>query len=152
GLADGAGRQRLVALAQGGEPGAHVAGGQGGEVGDGGRAAEVTFEEGEVAPGGKAIGFQGASRGTPFLAQMDQPGVERLRARHRTGQRSAVRSTTRARKATSSAPMSAVKPSGSEEPKAKRPWRAGSQMAMRMMAMLCTSPARSPKRPSAVGS
>ena len=61
----------------------------------------------------------------------------------RTGHRSAVRSTTRARKATSSAPISAVKPASSAEPKARRPVRAGSQRAMRTMAMERISGARS---------
>jgi len=121
------------------QPGAHFAGRNRGEVRQGLGPAPVLLQKGQIAPPCKAIGLQGARRRAAFLVEVLKPLGQRLVGGHGiTGQRSAVRSTTRARKATSSDPMSGVKPSGSSEPKARTPIRAGSQMARRTMAMEAT--------------
>src|SRR5580693_7150175 len=81
--------------------------------------AAMAFKKGEVGGDAIAIGPHCARRGAPLVGQMLKPGGQSpMRAGQSTGHRSAVRSTTRARKATSSEPISSVKPSGSAEPKA----------------------------------
>src|SRR5436190_16058930 len=107
----------------------------------------MLLQEGDIASGGVAIGLQGSGRGSTFVVEIGQPGDDgrlgagRTLAVYSTGHRSAVRSTTRARKATSSEPISTVKPPGSSEPKASTACRAGDQIAMRTIATLCTASA-----------
>ena len=59
--------------------------------------AAMLFEEVDVAAAGEGIGLDGARRGAPLLGQVLKPERQRLAGGvHRTGHRSAVRSTTRA--------------------------------------------------------
>ncbi len=83
------------------------------------RFAPMAFQEGQIEPPDMAVGFQRPGRQPPLMGQMLQPGGQGFGGGQlRMGHRSAVRSTTRAIKATSSQPILGVKPSSSGEPKA----------------------------------
>jgi len=98
----------MVAAAAVGEEGADVAGAQGSKLRQRQRAAQMLFQEGDVAEAGGAIGLDGAGAGAPFVREVLQERDQRaarteiLGLAQGSGQRSAVRSTTRARKSISS--------------------------------------------------
>src|SRR5690606_39324465 len=86
----------------------------------------------QIQPADVAVGLQRARRQAALMGQMLQPGGQSVLRSHgggaqaSSGHRSAMRSTTRATKATSSQPMAGVKPSSSPETKAHRAARGAS--------------------------
>src|SRR5690606_4777646 len=104
-----------------GQMGTDLGGRDGPQVGEAEGLAAMPGQEGEVEAADVTVGLEGAGRQPALVGQMLQPGRQRLfGAQAISGHRSAIRSTTRAMKATSSQPMVGVKPSSSGEPKAHR--------------------------------
>src|SRR5690606_24244443 len=121
GLVQGSRIQGAVARAPLGQMGPHLRRRDGPEVGQTYGLPPMPLQKGDIESSDMAIGFQGAGRQPALVSQMLQPGRERLvGGQLRMGHRSAMRSMTRVRKDTSSQPMTGVKPSGSDEPKAHR--------------------------------